>query len=280
MTLYIAVDGKISPEDAAQISPLNPGLLFGEGLFETIRADAGIPFMLPEHLQRMRSGLETLGLDPPGNFDLTNTIIKELLSKNRLTEKSAVIKLICTQDQSGSSDIEQNPTTGLIIKTAALDLEEIKRRQSGLRARIIPWSRNSDNPLLSLKSLNYLENRYALQNAKQQGFGEGIFLNQNGELCEGTFSNLFLIRKNRLLTPPLKAGLLPGITRAFILKKARSAGIKVNIDSLFPEDLENCDGAFITSSLMHLAPLLKINQIKFDPELTASLKKIILDFFP
>ncbi len=278
MTRYIAINGKIIPETKASIYPSNPGFLFGEGLFETIRADAGVPFLLPEHLERMRSGLKILGLGLPVDFDLAGTIITDLLAENKLSEKSAVIKLICTRDQPASTDSEQKPANSLIIKTTELDLEEIKRRQSGLRAGIIPWSRNSNNPLLALKSLNYLENRYALQNVKQQGFDEGIFLNQSGELCEGTFSNLFLIRKEVLLTPPLTAGILPGITRAFILEKARPAGIELHETPLSPEDLKTCDGAFLTSSLMYLAPLLEINQIKFDPDQTASLRKTLLNF--
>ncbi len=278
MTRFIAIDGKIMPEDATPISPNNPGFLFGEGLFETIRADAGRPSLLPEHLARMRSGLKTLSLKLPDNFNLTAATVSDLLAVNKLEQKSAVIKIICTQNQSANSGIEIKPATSLIIKTTELDLKEIRIRQQGIRARLIPWHRDSNNPLLALKSLNYLENRYALQRAKQQGFDEGIFLNQAGALCEGTFSSLFFIRKETLFTPPLNAGILPGITRAFILDKARSVGIESHETPLFPKDIKNCDGAFLTSSLMHLAPLLAIDQIKFDPDQTASLRKILLDF--
>jgi len=278
MTQFIAIDGKITPEDTAILSPNNPGFLFGEGLFETIRADAGRPFLLPEHLERMRSSLKILDLELPANFNLTAAIISDLLTANRLEQKSSVIKIICTQNQPANPDIKTKPATNLIIKTTELNLEEIKKRQQGIRAQLIPWRRDSSNPLLALKSLNYLENRYALQNVKRQGFDEGIFLNQTGELCEGTFSNLFLIRKGYLLTPPLTAGILPGIIRAFILEKAQFAGIKVQEVPLSPEDLKTCDGAFLTSSLMYLAPLLEINQIKFDPDQTASLRKTLLNF--
>ena len=280
MSQFIAIDGEINPENEVYISPANPGFLFGEGLFETIRADAGTPFLLPEHLERMRSGLKILGLALPTSFDQTETIIAELLNRNRLNQESAVIKLICSQTQTVAPAGEQKPATTLIIKTTKLDLDEIIIRQSGIRAKIIPWSRNSNNPLLPLKSLNFLENRYALQTAKLQGFGEGIFLNQTGELCEGTFSNLFLIRNNVLMTPPLKAGILPGITRSFILQEAQSAGIECHETSLYPEDLKNCDGAFITSSLMQLAPLLELNQIEFDLDRTAVTRETLLNFFP
>lgn len=278
MTRFIAINGNIIPEETTTISPNSPGFLFGEGLFETIRSDAGRPLLLPDHLARMRSGLKTLSLKLPAGFNLAAATISDLLAVNKFEQKSAVIKIVCTQNQSANSGIEIEPATSLIIKTTELDLEEIKKRQQGIRAQIIPWHRDSENPLLALKSLNYLENRYALQRARRQGFDEGIFLNQTGELCEGTFSNLFFIRKETLLTPPLKAGILPGITRAFILGKAQSAGIKTHEIPLFPEDIKTCDGAFLTSSLMHLAPLLGIDQIKFDPDQTASLRKILLNF--
>ncbi len=277
MTQYIAIDGKISPVTEAHISPLNPGFLFGEGLFETIRADAGRPFLLPEHLKRMRNGLRTLGLELPADFDNTATIISNLLEINQLNQASAVIKLICSQRPTVNPDSKAE--TCLIIKADELDLSAIKIRQQGIRARLLPWRRDRNNPLLALKSLNYLENRYALRSVKQQGFAEGIFLNQAGELCEGTFSNLFLVRENRLLTPPVTAGILPGTTRAYILEKAPAAGIEVCETPLFPDDLKTCNGAFLTSSLMHLAPLLILGQKQFTLKETAALRKIIMDFF-
>jgi branched-subunit amino acid aminotransferase/4-amino-4-deoxychorismate lyase len=280
MPQYISIDGVIQTEDKAHISPLNPGFLFGEGLFETVRADTGEPFLLSEHIARMRAGLKILQLEPPADFDLIPSAVKKLLTTNQLVQGAAIIKLICSQNHPISPKIDSTASTTLIIKTTRLELKEINQRQQGLRAQIIPWRRNRNNPLLGLKSLNYLENRYALQKTRCQGFDEGIFLNQEGELCEGTFSNLFLVRKGTLLTPPLKAGILPGITRAFILKKAHSAGIKYRETKLFPNDLKSCEGAFLTSSLMHLAPLIELDQNKFDPSQTAPLRKLLLSHFP
>ena len=279
MTQYIAINDKIIPETEVYISPLNPGFLFGEGLFETIRADTGRPFLLPEHLKRMRNGLRTLGLALPADFDNTATIISDLLNINQLSQSNAVIKLICSPAVTEKPNLSQRSATCLIIKADDLDLSAIKIRQQGIRAQLLPWRRDCNNPLLSLKSLSYLENRYALQVAKQQGFTEGIFLNQNGELCEGTFSNLFLVRGDRLLTPPLTAGILPGTTRAFILEKAPMAGIEVCETPLFPDDLKTCNGAFLTSSLMHLAPLLELGQNRFALKETVALRKIMMDFF-
>lgn len=275
----IAINGEIISEDKARISPNNPGFLFGEGLFETIRADDGVPFLLTKHLLRLRSGLKYLNIEAPTSLNRADNLITQLLKANRLTKKSSVIKIICSRNPQIGVDAAPKPAASLIITTTELDLKEIKSRQAGIRADIIPWERNCNNPLLALKSLNYLENRYALQMAKRDGFSEGIFLNQKGELCEGTFSNLFLIRGNRLLTPPLTAGILPGITRAFILEKAPAVGIEVCETPLFPDDIETCSGAFITSSLMHLSPLLKLGRNQFDLKKTNALRKILMKFF-
>ncbi len=279
MKAYIYINGSVIPENEAAISPMNPGFLFGEGLFETLRADTGIIFMLPEHIERMRAGLKMLKLQIPLDFDQIATISTELLIKNRLLHKTASIKLICCARNLEYKTSSLKASTSLIIRATELDLNEIGKRQRGMRAMILPWRRNRSNPLLSIKSLNYLENRYGLNEAVRAGFDEGIFLNQDGELCEGTFSNLFLIRQRTLLTPPLNAGILAGTTRAFILHKARQAGIECQEMPLPANELKNCDGAFLTSSLMRLAPLTGVDRITFDLEKITVLRRQLLNFF-
>ncbi|HIE07213.1 MAG TPA: hypothetical protein EYP64_04140 [Desulfarculaceae bacterium] len=279
MKTYIYIDGAVIPENEAAISPFSPGFLFGEGLFETLRADTGLIFMLPEHLERMRAGLKMLNLQIPTDFDQIAAVSTELLTKNRLLHKTATIKLICCARNLEHKTSSLKVSTTLIIRVTELNLDEIGERQRGMRALILLWRRNRSNPLLAIKSLNYLENRYGLKEAVRTGFDEGIFLNQEGELCEGTFSNLFLIRQRTLLTPPLNAGILAGTTRDFILRKARQAGIECQEMPLLADDLKNCDGAFLTSSLMRLAPLTEVDQKTFNLEKSATLRRQLLDFF-
>jgi branched-subunit amino acid aminotransferase/4-amino-4-deoxychorismate lyase len=279
MRPHIYINGQIIPENKAAISPLNPGFLFGEGLFETIRADAGTIFMLPEHLARLRAGLKTLDLQLPPDFDQITTVTSELLARNRLLDKTAAIKLICSTKSPGDRTTPIEPSTSLIIRAAELDLDAISKRRQGMRALLLPWRRDRRNPLHSIKSLNYLENRYGLNEAKKAGFDEGIFLNQEEELCEGTFSNLFLIRQKTLLTPPLTAGILPGTCRAFILEKARQAGIDCQEIPLSAVELKDCDGALLTSSLMRMAPLTGVDRISFDLKQSTGLRRQLLDFF-
>ncbi|MBN2810208.1 MAG: aminotransferase class IV [Deltaproteobacteria bacterium] len=273
MVKTVYLNNTFMQEDQAAISPLNNGYLFGEGLFETLRSDRGYPFRLAQHLERLRSGLRKLALPEPPDLNCSAEIIKELLKRNHLSQTPANIKMVVSRDSSPPARTGETPPSSLMIRASALDLAEISRRQQGMRALILPWRRDQHNPLLSLKSLNYLENRYALREARSRGFDEGIFLNQAGELCEGTFSNIFLIQDKTLLTPPLNAGILPGITRDFILESAGRLAIDCRTIPLHPQIIKTCDGAFLTSSLMQIAPLLELDKHAFDLKQTVELRR-------
>ncbi|MCD6292527.1 MAG: aminotransferase class IV, partial [Deltaproteobacteria bacterium] len=167
-------------EDEAAISPFDAGFLFGDGLFETIRTYHGTPFLLDEHLARLRRGLQKLALPEPQNLAQSSVIISKLLTANQLNRTAGTIKLVVSRGEPGRDN--SNTPSNLMIRASTLDLKSIQQRQLGLRALILPWNRDRHNPLLTIKSLNYLENRYGLQEAREKGFDEGIFLNQEGEL--------------------------------------------------------------------------------------------------
>ena len=271
----IFLNHRFLPETEAGISVTNSGFLFGEGVFETVRADRGRPFRLAAHLERLRRGLQVLGLPEPDALGRAAAVCEQLLEENHLLEQAAVIKLVV----SGGNPAEKEPQPTFLVRATPLDSEAIARRQTGLRAGIIPWRRDRANPLLGIKSLNYLENRLALRWAHNQGFDEGIFTNHEGELCEGTFSNLFLVRGETLLTPPESSGLLAGITRQFILETAPGLGLEVREVPLRADQIEGCSGAFLTSSLMDLAPLLELEGKSFDPAATRSCRSRLQQAF-
>ena len=279
MKKLIYIDGGLIPENRATISPLDTGFLFGEGLFETIRTYHGHPFLLDNHLARLRQGLQKLAIPEPQDLQQSSAIISELLAANRLAQDTGVIKLVVSRGSTETSNPDKTLPPTLMIRATRLDLESIHRRQQGMKALILPWHRDRHNPLLAVKSLNYLENRFGLQEARRRGFDEGIFLNQEGELCEGSFSNLFLIKDENLLTPPLTTGLLPGITRAFILQTASRLDLDCQETPLFQKDIKECDGAFLTSSLMELAPLIELDKHKFNLKQTAKLRNTLQEAF-
>ncbi len=267
------------PESRAAISPLDTGFLFGEGLFETIRSDDGHPLLLEEHLTRLRLGLQKLDIPEPRNLLQSSEIIAELLITNHLTQTAGTIKIVVSRGASKANRADKAPPPTLMIRATKLDLADIRRRQQGMRALILPWRRDRQNPLLTVKSLNYLENRYGLREAQRRGFDEGIFLNQEGELCEGSFSNLFLIRDKSLLTPPLTAGILPGITREFILETAKRLHLDCQETPIYPKEIKKCDGAFLSSSLMEIAPLIELDKHKFNLDQTSELRTLLQNAF-
>ena len=279
MKRLIYINGRFIPENRAAISPLDAGFLFGEGLFETIRTYHGHPFLLDDHLARLRQGLQRLAIPEPLDLEQSPAIIAELLAANRLAQEPAVIKLVVSRGNMETSNQDEILPPTLLLRATRLDLESIKRRQQGMRALILPWRRDRHNPLLAVKSLNYLENRYGLQEARRRGFDEGIFLNQESELCEGSFSNLFMVRGKSLLTPPLTAGLLAGITRGFILQSASRLDLDCREIPLDQKDLGECDGAFLTSSLMEIAPLIELSEHRFDLERTTKIRSYLLEVF-
>ncbi|NPA25550.1 MAG: aminotransferase class IV, partial [Deltaproteobacteria bacterium] len=272
MNTIIFREGRLYRNDAALISPADSGFLFGEGVFETMRADYGRIFLLPQHLERLVRGLKLLEIPEPEPLGQIPDLCHELIQAGNLEQGVAVIKLAVSSGSPGST-----PT--LLLQARALDPNLISQRQAGMRAGLVSWRRDAANPLLAIKSLNFLENRHALRTMRARGLDEGIFLNQAGELCEGTFSNLFLVSGNTILTPPESAGLLPGITRAFLLENCRRIGLEIREQKLRPADLENCDGAFLSSSLMDTAPLLQLEQARFQLLKTTGLLEKLRQLF-
>jgi len=256
----------------ASVSPFDPGFMYGDGVFETIRLYQGVPFMLGLHQQRLEQGLKLLGIPKPTMIDKLREIIAHLGSRNQLQNTQGMSKIMISRGQESTK-----PTC--IVQATALDMEAIKERQQGMQAIILPWKRDADNPLLQIKSMNYLENIYGRKLASQQGAHEGIFLNQDRELCEGTFSNLFLVGDNFIVTPPVEAGLLPGITRRAIIDCCRLVGIDCREDRLTPEDISQFHGGFLSSSLMELAPLKSLGSQHFIPNRVMDIHQSIADAY-
>ena len=241
----------------AVISPFDPGFMYGEGVFETIRLYRGVPFKLELHRQRLERGLEVLNIPQPEMISKLPEIIAHLSSRNHLQNIQGLARIMVSRGR------EATAPTG-IVQAAALDAGAIRRRQQGMKTVILPWRRDPKNPLLGIKTMNYLENRYGRELALRQGADEGIFLNGDGELCEGTFSNLFLVGGDCVITPPVEAGLLAGITRESIIDCCQRAGIACREEKVALNNLPAFKGGFLTSSLMELAPLENLGPCRFN----------------
>jgi len=252
----VYIDGKYYPKKEAKISVFDHGFLYGDGVFEGIRAYEGCVFKLNEHINRLYESAKSIELTIPLSKVEFKKAILETLNRNKL--KDAYIRVVISR---GIGTLGLNPTlcpkASIIIITDYLaPLYEGKNAT----AIIAFTSRNSVtaiNPMI--KSLNYLNNILARIEANKAGVNEAIMLNQNGTICEGTGDNIFIVKAGVLITPPPAAAILLGITRQVVLDLAKNEGIKVVERSITVHELYNADEAFFTGTAAEIAPLVNVD---------------------
>ncbi|HCQ91045.1 MULTISPECIES: aminotransferase class IV [unclassified Clostridium] len=216
---------------------LDDGYAFGKGLFETMLI-LKEPVFLKEHIKRLNDGINLLGID---NF-ISEKDIREKVEELKIT--NCALKIMVS---------EKN----IIYSNRPIIYGE-KHYKRGFNLKVSNYKRNQFSKTTYIKSLNYLDNILEKELALKEGFDEAIFLNLDNFLCEGSVSNLFIIKNKMIYTPKISSGLLPGIVREFLINTLRSKGYKVVEDFILLDDLKNSDGAFLTNSLMGI---MKINSV-------------------
>lgn len=236
MTSLVWLDGAVVDVDDARISPFDHGMTVGDGVFETLKVVDGKPFAMRRHLERLDRSAQGLGLasvDP----EVVAAAAAEVIEANSITDGRLRITLTGGHGPLGSARGDDGPTLLLAVGEAtSID--------HGVDVITVAWTRNERGALVGLKTTSYAENVMALARATQAGAGEAIFANTVGNLCEGTGSNIFVGLGGRLITPPLSAGPLGGITRELVLEVIDA----VEEDLPF-EALAQADEAFLTSSI-------------------------------
>lgn len=224
------------------------GVLYGMGLFETIRVAGGRPRMVERHLSRLLSSSAELGLEVPfGPAEISEMIIRTAVENGM--DKGA-LRLTLTAGGAG-----HGPSLFIQARTSPYS-ENIYRE--GIRAGFSAFRRNEKSLLVRHKTLNYYENILARQEAGAAGWDEALFLNTSGNLAEGAVSNLFLVDRGRVVTPDPESGLLPGIARSRVIEACASMRIPVEERAVLPADLLNAGECFITNSLMGVMPVVRI----------------------
>lgn len=254
------LNGRWIPENQARVSVLDHGYLYGDGLFETMRAYQGRILFVRRHLARLRSGLSRLKIRSPyTQKDFADHLNRALL-RNRL--KNAYVRLSISR---GAGEIGldpalcKSPTVLILVRPFSGYPEAIYR--SGYAA-VISAGRRADarDPVSALKTTNYAGAILGKIEAKAKRVHETLFRNTQGYLTEGTVSNLFIVRKKIILTPPISAGILPGITRAAVLQLARQLSIRAVEASLTERDLFEAEEAFVTNTSLEIMPLVRVNR--------------------
>jgi branched-chain amino acid aminotransferase len=256
----VYVNGKIAPADQAVVPVYDHGFVYGEGVYETLRTYNRVPFLYDRHMRRLRESANRLLLDVP--FDdatLLEWIGQTIAAAGELDQ--AYIRILLTR---GVGDLNYDPkstpkpTTVIIVKP--FEAPATRVFTEGIRISLVDMLRNhpkSVNPVI--KSNNLLNNALAMQAAYRAGAEEALMCNYRGELTECSQANFFMVRGGAALTPKSAAGLLEGVTRAFIFELGRELGIDVREDVLVPKDLETADEMFITSTTRELSPVVRVD---------------------
>ena len=251
----VQVNGRFVPAPRAQISVFDRGLLYGDGLFETLRAYRGRPFALPEHLARLQASADFLGFAVPRRPWQRD--IASLLKRNGLLTTDAWVRITVTRG-AGLRGLmpPARPRPAIIAMAGRLDPAIARAQRFGARVALIPFARHGF--LAEHKVLSYLPGVLGKVMAARHEAFEGLFVNAAGYITEGTTTNVFAWRGKRLLTPPIE-GILPGITRRMILELGVAEGLRVVEHPLTTDGLLNADEAFLTSSLAEIVPITSVN---------------------
>lgn len=237
-------NGQWLPAAGFPATPQDRGAQLGLGLFETLLGLDGRAVFAGRHLARLAASCERLGwAAPQAGFDDLAGVMDELLERTGLTTGRARLRLTVSAGSGGLADIAAGPDR--LVWLMAVPAAPVP---DAVAVTIAPWPRNERGALAGLKCASYAENLLALDHARRAGFAETLFFNTAGELCEAAMANVFIVRNDRLSTPPPSSGCLPGVTRGVLWEIARRAGITCAEERLGPAELAAADEIFLTSA--------------------------------
>ena len=257
--MKIYIDGRYYSEATAKVSVFDHGLLYGDGVFEGIRAYYGRVFKLKEHIARLYCSAKAILLEIPLTPDAMAQAVITTCRRNGI--RDGYVRLLVTR---GVGTLGLNPNRcgrpSVIVIAGTIQLYPPDLYENGMAIVTVPTVRNlhsAVNP--AIKSLNYLNNILAKIEANNAGVEEAIMLNAEGYVSECTGDNLFIVKAGQLHTPPLYAGALYGITRAVVMDLARGAGLVAAESQLTRYDVFNADECFLTGTGAELIPVVKVD---------------------
>ena len=257
--MIVYLNGKFVPKEEAVVSVFDHGLLYGDGVFEGIRAYHGRVFKLGEHLDRLYDGARALRLEIPCSKKEMQDIVLETLRRNNLQD--AYIRLVITRGQGDLGlDPLKCPKAFVFCITASIVLYPDELYEKGMSIISVSTRRNIPTACIPrVKSLNYLNNIYAKMEANLAGMPEAIMLNNEGYVAEATGDNIFIVKNGVLITPPSYAGILEGITRNSVMDIAREKGILVEEKLFTMFDVYTADEVFLTGTAAEVIPCINVD---------------------
>jgi branched-chain amino acid aminotransferase len=277
--LQVYIDGEYYPKSKAKISVYDHGLLYGDGVFEGIRAYSGVVFKLKEHINRLYHSAHAIMLQIPLTKEEMIKTVLETLRKNNL--KDAYIRLIVTR---GVGDLGLNPKKcpkpTIVVITDTIALHKIEAKEKGVTA-MLSWVKRDpvDATTHEIKSLNYLNSILAKIEANISGVDEAICLDKNGFVCEGVAENIFIVKNEKIFTPPSYTGALPGITAETVMKLARKFGYETAEKNVTPYELFTADEVFFTGTAAEIVPIREINKRQIGKGFPGAITKKLMEEF-
>lgn len=264
MAEIVYINGELVERTEARVSAFDRGLLYGYGLFETMRSYGGRVFCIDRHLSRLMRSAEMLAIDTALDAAELGRAVYDTVSANKLDD--ARIRLTVTAGE-GERSLSP-PTSGsltIMVVAERLELPKSTAYKNGIRAAIVGGRRNSQSPLSGLKAIGYLESLLARSQAAAAGADEAVMLNERGLVAECSTSNIFIVASGRLLTPSVESGILPGITRDVIMELASGLGVEASECDVAVADLFNAGEAFITNSVIEVLPVVEVDDRPIGP---------------
>ncbi len=265
----VYVNGRLTSEAEGVIPVLDHGFLYGEGIYEVCRTYSGHIRLFSRHMARLRASAALIALPVPFDDRTLESHVQATLEHAGLRPwaagvPDAYIRLLLTRGVGELSyDPRLCPAPSLVIIARPHALPADSVYADGVAVAIVGVERNRRQALNPrIKSNNLLNNALAMQEALTRGAFEAVMRNASGHLAECSQSNLFVVRAGRVLTPPVAEGLLPGITRAFVLELCAALGVPASESVLEDDDLFGADEAFLTSTTREIVPIVKVDDAR------------------
>jgi branched-chain amino acid aminotransferase len=257
----VSIDGQMYAAADARVSVFDRGFLYGDSAFEVMRTYRRRPFRERDHLERLERSCQRLLLPVASGADDWSAVVKRTIDASKLPECN--VRVMVTRGV-GPMGLDLSEALSPCVFCFALPLHVLPAElyEKGVAVGLSHAARATDGTrAVGAKTSNYLGSVLALHEVKRTGAHEAIIVGPNGEIVEGATSNVFAVREGELVTPPIEAGILAGITRKTVLELAEQLGLRIHETQLHPHDLYRADEVFITSTVREIVPVVRVDDL-------------------
>ncbi len=274
MTDRCILNGDVMELSQTGISPLDRGFMYGDGIFDTMFAPKGVPFLFDGHIKRLRDNLNLIDISLPYSDDDMKGMIGSLIRANGLTGTDTSVRTTVTRGVNMRRMFYPSDRPTLFIIARAVPESVSKVKDEGVRCTISDIARVASDPMYRIKSLNFLRYIMGIKAAQAAGVDDCIFFNTDGYVAECTTSNIFVIKGGEVFTPPDDAGLLPGITRDFVIALLEESRFCVQKRNITKDELFRADEVFLTSSVRGIVHVSSIDKATFSDNSVKTIQEL------